>query len=164
MSAGPQLSESPAQPFGCWDLQLPKLCLPFPDSFSPFSPGRLKPDKKGQMQLPLDKSLQVRWSCSACTPEPPGPPAVLTLLCRSSVRWRGQHPGGCRGARLLWGEGTAPARSLLRLQASGGDTPSLDHGGLWKRSVGLIVFIFPLLLLYVLQKGAPESWVSLGGG
>lgn len=60
MSAGPQLSESPAQPFGCQDLQLPKLCLPCLDPFSPVSPGRLKPDKKGQMQLPLDKSLQVR--------------------------------------------------------------------------------------------------------
>lgn len=60
VSASPQLSESPAQPFGCWDLQLPKLCLPFPDRFSPFSPGRLKPDKKRQMRLPLDKSLQVR--------------------------------------------------------------------------------------------------------
>lgn len=60
MSARSQLSESPAQPFGCRDLQLPKLCLPFPDPFSPFSPGRLKPDKKGQMRLPLDKSLQVR--------------------------------------------------------------------------------------------------------
>lgn len=59
VSAGPQLSESPAQPFGCWDLQLLKLCLPFPNPFSPLSPGRLKPDKKGQMHLPLDKSLQV---------------------------------------------------------------------------------------------------------
>lgn len=59
MSADPQLSESPAEPFGCWDLQLLKPCLPFPSPFSPFSPGRPKPDKKGQMLLPLDKSLQV---------------------------------------------------------------------------------------------------------
>lgn len=44
-------SESPAQPFSCRDLQLPKLCLPFPAPFFfffSFSPGRLKPDKKGQ--------------------------------------------------------------------------------------------------------------------
>lgn len=59
MSADPQLSESPAEPFGSWDSQLLKPCLPFPSPFSPFSPGRPKPDKKGQMLLPLDKSLQV---------------------------------------------------------------------------------------------------------
>lgn len=42
VSAGPQLSESPAQPFGCQDLQLPKLCLPFLDPFSPFFSRQIK--------------------------------------------------------------------------------------------------------------------------
>lgn len=71
----------------------------------------------------------------ACTPEPPGPPAVLTILCRQAGaalqrRWAArQGMRGSRGWGMLRGEGTAPERILsLRLQASSRATPSLVGG------------------------------------
>lgn len=90
MSAGPQLSESPAQPSGCRDVQLPEPCLPFPAPFPPFSPGRLKPDKKGQMRLPLDKSLQVSRELLGTHTQPPGP--ALGTIVQASCSSAGSIP------------------------------------------------------------------------
>lgn len=102
----------------------------------------------------------------ARTPEPPGPPAALTILCRQAGRsgaaaGPGSSPGNAweQGPGDASGRGNGPADDPLPLAAgveSGhSQSGSVAHGGLWKWSIRPIVFIFSLLLPCSLQKGAP---------
>lgn len=110
----------------------------------------------------------------ARTPEPPGPPAVLTILCRQAgaALQRGwaarQGMRGSRGWGMLQGEGTAPVRILfLWLQASSRAIPSLDQWlmvAFGSGTSGPQFSYFPSSCLAPCRREPLENQVRLGAG
>lgn len=141
--------------FGCQDLQLPEL-FTLPHPLPAFSPGSPEPDKRGQEQLPLDKSLQV-------SREPPG---TAPRRAGQAGSWPGAAWDGRGGAR---GVGTAPARippvaagAESRHSQSGLVAPSAS--GSAAPGHGLCISLPPASLLAEQSPWSPEPlWEGHSG-